>query len=65
MNASISFEDEQGIFFDVEGDTDDYLVHIWKDNDEAFCNCPSFYFRKKECKHIAMCRSKLNDSDQD
>ena len=60
MNSSISFEDEQGVFFDVQGETDEYLVHIWKDTNEAFCNCPSFYYRKQECKHITHCREVHN-----
>ena len=46
MNSTISFEDEQGTFFDVQGETDEYLVHIWKDTNEAFCNCPSFILGK-------------------
>lgn len=56
MNSSITFEDEQGVFFEVKGDTDDYLVHVWKDTKEWFCNCPSFYFREGDCKHIIQCK---------
>ena len=61
MNSSISFEDEQGILFDVEGETDDYICHIWKDTNEWFCNCPSFFFRKQPCKHIKECKEVLKN----
>lgn len=60
MNSSVSFEDDQGIFFDVQGETDEYLVHVWKDSEEWFCNCPSFYYRKQDCKHITACKELLN-----
>ena len=60
MEAEIDFTDEQGTLFNVHGETDDYICHIWKDTDEAFCNCPSFFYRKTECKHIKLCREVLN-----
>ena len=44
--------------FDVEGETDNYLV-AYDDEEGWFCNCPDRHYRKHECKHIRAAKRSL------
>lgn len=50
----VTSESAPGVTYDVMYDVD----HHW------LCTCPQYYFRKKYCKHMAVCAEMMNISDK-
>lgn len=66
MNVELLESNDETLFLEVTSDSTPGVTYdVMYDKDHHWlCTCPQYYYRKKYCKHMAVCAESIGITDK-